>query len=39
MEAAGVDVAMMDVIGAQETIRDVYHLDRPVPTSRRRWPR
>jgi lipoyl synthase len=30
MEAAGVDVAMMDVIGAQETIRDVYHLDRSV---------
>ena len=30
MEAAGIDVAMMDVIGAQETIRDVYHLDRPV---------
>jgi len=30
MEAAGVDVAMMDVIGAQETIRQVYHLDRPV---------
>jgi uncharacterized radical SAM superfamily protein len=30
MEAAGVDVAMMDVVGAQETIRDVYHLDRPV---------
>ena len=30
MESAGVDVAMMDVIGAQETIRDVYHLDRPV---------
>ena len=30
MEAAGVDVAMMDVIGAQETIREVYHLDRPV---------
>ena len=30
MEAAGVDTAMMDVIGAQETIRDVYHLDRPV---------
>ncbi|HVZ51118.1 MAG TPA: radical SAM protein, partial [Pseudolabrys sp.] len=24
------DVAMLDVIGAQETIRDVYHLDRPV---------
>lgn len=30
MEAAGVDTAMMDVIGAQETIRQVYHLDRPV---------
>lgn len=30
MEAAGVDTAMMDVIGAPETIRDVYHLDRPV---------
>jgi uncharacterized radical SAM superfamily protein len=30
MEAAGIDVAMMDVIGAEETIRDVYHLDRPV---------
>ena len=30
MEAAGIDVAMTDVIGAQETIRDVYHLDRPV---------
>ncbi len=30
MEAAGVDVAMMDVIGAEETIREVYHLDRPV---------
>ena len=30
MEAAGVDTAMMDVIGAQQTIRDVYHLDRPV---------
>jgi uncharacterized radical SAM superfamily protein len=30
MESAGVDVAMMDVIGAQDTIRDVYHLDRPV---------
>lgn len=30
MEGAGIDVAMMDVIGAQETIRDVYHLDRPV---------
>ncbi len=30
MESAGVDTAMMDVIGAKETIRDVYHLDRPV---------
>jgi len=30
MEAAGVDTAMMDVIGAEETIREVYHLDRPV---------
>jgi len=30
MEAAGVDVAMMDVIGAEETIRDVYKLNRPV---------
>ena len=30
MESAGVDTAMMDVIGREETIRDVYHLDRPV---------
>jgi uncharacterized radical SAM superfamily protein len=30
LKAAGVDVAMLDVIGAQETIREVYHLDRPV---------
>lgn len=30
MEAAGVDTAMMDVIGADETIREVYHLERPV---------
>ena len=30
MESAGIDTAMMDVIGAQETITDVYHLDRPV---------
>jgi uncharacterized radical SAM superfamily protein len=30
MAAAGVDTAMMDVIGSSETIRDVYHLDRPV---------
>lgn len=27
---AGVDVAMLDIIGAPETIRDVYRLDRPV---------
>lgn len=30
MEAAGVDVAMLDIIGAEQTIREVYHLDRPV---------
>jgi uncharacterized radical SAM superfamily protein len=30
MEAAGIDTAMMDVIGARETIREVYHLERPV---------
>jgi uncharacterized radical SAM superfamily protein len=30
MESAGVDVAMLDIIGAKETIREVYHLDRPV---------
>lgn len=30
MESAGIDSAMMDVIGAEETIRKVYHLDRPV---------
>ena len=30
MAAAGVDTAMMDVIGAQDTIREVYHLERPV---------
>jgi len=30
MEAAGVDTAMMDVIGAEQTIRQVYHLDRTV---------
>jgi uncharacterized radical SAM superfamily protein len=30
MESAGVDTAMMDVIGAPETIRDVYHLYRPL---------
>ena len=30
MESAGVDTAMMDVIGAEATVRDVYHLERPV---------
>ena len=30
MEAAGVDTAMMDVIGSPETIHEVYHLERPV---------
>ncbi|MEW5963748.1 MAG: radical SAM protein [Pseudomonadota bacterium] len=30
MASAGVDTAMIDIIGAVETIRDVYHLDRPV---------
>jgi len=30
MECAGIDTAMMEVIGASETIREVYHLDRPV---------
>jgi lipoyl synthase len=30
MASAGVDTAMMDVIGSEDTIRDVYHLDRPV---------
>jgi uncharacterized radical SAM superfamily protein len=30
MAESGIDVAMIDVIGAAETIRDVYHLDRPV---------
>lgn len=30
MEQAGIDVAMMDVIGAQETITQVYHLRRSV---------
>lgn len=28
--AAGVDTVMMDVIGSQDTIREVYHLERPV---------
>jgi len=30
MASAGVDTVMMDVIGTNETIREVYHLDRPV---------
>jgi uncharacterized radical SAM superfamily protein len=30
MDSAGVDTVMMDVIGAQETINEVYNLDRPV---------
>ncbi len=30
MESAGVDTAMMDVIGSDETIKQVYKLDRPV---------
>jgi len=30
MESAGVDTAMMDVIGSDETIKQVYNLDRPV---------
>lgn len=30
MADAGVDTAMMDVIGSADTIREVYHLDRPV---------
>lgn len=30
MEQAGVDTVMMDVIGARETIREVYKLNRPV---------
>jgi uncharacterized radical SAM superfamily protein len=30
LREAGVDVAMMDVIGAQDTLTQVYHLKRPV---------
>jgi uncharacterized radical SAM superfamily protein len=30
VEAAGVDAAMLDVIGAQDTVSQVYHLRRPV---------
>lgn len=30
LKAAGTDVAMLDIIGDQDTIREVYHLDKPV---------
>lgn len=30
LKEAGVDVAMLDIIGAEATIREVYNLDRPV---------
>ena len=30
IEAAGVDAAMLDIIGAQDTVSQVYHLRRPV---------
>ena len=30
MEDAGIDTAMLDIIGAQDTISQVYHLKRPV---------
>lgn len=30
LAAAGVDVAMLDIIGHQSTVNDVYNLDRPV---------
>jgi len=30
LKDAGVDVAMLDIIGDDDTIRQVYHLDRPV---------
>lgn len=30
LKDAGVDVAMLDIIGDADTIREVYHLDRPV---------
>ena len=36
MESAGVDTVMMDVIGAQETIEQVYKLQRPVEGANRR---
>jgi uncharacterized radical SAM superfamily protein len=30
LEEAGIDVAMLDIIGAQDTVQQVYHLKRPV---------
>lgn len=30
MAEAGVDLAMLDIIGEEATIREIYHLDRPV---------
>lgn len=30
LKQAGVDVAMLDIIGDADTVREVYHLDRPV---------
>ncbi len=30
MASAGVDTAMLDIIGHEDTVREVYHLDRPV---------
>jgi uncharacterized radical SAM superfamily protein len=30
MASAGIDTVMMDVIGSNDTIREVYHLERPV---------
>ena len=30
MATAGVDTAMLDIIGHEDTVREVYHLDRPV---------
>jgi uncharacterized radical SAM superfamily protein len=30
IEASGIDAAMLDVIGAQDTVQQVYHLKRPV---------
>jgi len=37
MEDSGIDAAMMDVIGAQETITQVYHLSAAWTTSSARW--